>query len=221
MATHKRSKHRKQHGGLDWGKLLSKGLEIGKKVKDSGLISKGLNAASSIASALGKNDLAGKLGTAQGYAEAAGAGRKRKKKAGPKKVKRFAMKSPMQRAEVIQMDGANQESGTTGTGRKHRKRQQGGAWYDDLWGGIKSVASTALPIALQMAPMLMGAGRRGSGLNQAGGALSLAGKGYQHNNVVPNSIPNMKASQRFRPPRQLGSGNLSRCRRGQSVMVLS
>ena len=62
------------------------------------------------------------------------------------------------------MDGANQ---LYGSGRHMR----GGAWYNDLWDGIKSVGSQVLPIALQMAPMLM------KGMGHNGGALNLAGRG--------------------------------------------
>ena len=144
--------HRKSHmsGGLDWKALLSKGLSVAKQVKDSGLISKGLNLAQGVASALGKDGIADKLGTAQGFASSVGAGRKRKRNVGVKKLRSYPAKSRVMRDEVCQMDGANQLYGSTGAGRKGR--MHGGAWYDDLWSGVKTVASTALPIAMQMAP---------------------------------------------------------------------
>ena len=160
--------HRKQRGGFDFKALLSKGLDMAKKVRDSGFISKGLNLAQGVASALGKDGIADKLGTAQGFASSVGAGRRRKRKIGAKKLHSYPIKSRVMRNELCQMDGVNQLYGSTGTGR--RGHMHGGAWYDDLlWSGIKSVGSAVLPIAAQMAPMLMGSGhsRRGGSLNLA------------------------------------------------------
>lgn len=224
MSGRKSRHHKKMHGGLDFKSLFKKGLDIAKKVKDSGLISKGLNAASGIASAFGKNDIADKLGTAQGFAEAVGAGRKRKsyhikapKKFDGRKLTNYKAKSPTIRAEISQMDGSNMEP----SGRI--RKMHGGAWYDDLWSGIKTVASTALPIALQAAPMLMGAGRhhRGGALNLAGRGLSMAGgSGYHHNHNTPNYIHHGKTVHRLSHPSLVGSGSLGRVRRGHAVMIL-
>ena len=62
-----------------------------KKVKDSGLISKALAAASGVASALEKQGFADKLGTAQRFAESVGAVRRQKRKsAAPKKLRSYA-----------------------------------------------------------------------------------------------------------------------------------
>ena len=79
-------------------------------MKDSGVIGNALGVAKGIASALGKENIANKLGTAHDFAQSVGAGRKRKrarKSAAPKgrKLTKVAMKSRTQRAEVAHMDG--------------------------------------------------------------------------------------------------------------------
>lgn len=207
-------KHQKKHmrGGFDFGSLISKGLSFAKKVKDSGVIGKSLDVAKSVASALGKDNLASKLDTAHGFAQSVGAGRKHrssKRKAG-KKLRDYSMKSPTQRAEVVQMDGANQ---LYGSGR-HPHHLRGGGFFDILG----DIARIAVPIASQ----LLGHGKKhGGALNLAGRGLSLAGGGREHDYVPPTVLHHATATHRARPPRQLGSGSLGRASRGMAVQILS
>jgi hypothetical protein len=125
-----------------------------------------------------------------------------------KKLRSYAARGPTMRAEVAQMNGTNQLSGTTGAGRKH---MHGGAWYDDLWSGVKSVGSAVLPIAAEIAPMLL---RRGGALQLAGRGLSMAGAGQAYDHVSPNHLHHAKVTHRARPPRMIGHGSLSRTCRG-------
>ena len=204
-----------QRGGFDFKGLLSKGLSIAKKVKDSGLISKGLNIASSIAKAVGKDGIADKLSTAHGFADSVGAGRRRKK-AYKKKMHNFPTRGPTMRSEVSQMNGANQLYGTGRKGRMH-----GGAWYDDLWSGVQTVAKTALPIAMEVLPHLMGGRRRGGALALAGRGLNMAGGAHAHNHVMPNHVHHAGVTHRARAPRMIGHGSLGRVSRGHAIQILN
>ena len=71
----KRHRKRNTQDGSGIFDVLKSGFKF---VKDNGLVSKGLNVASNIAGALGKNDIANKLNSAGSTVGKAGFGRKRK-----------------------------------------------------------------------------------------------------------------------------------------------
>ena len=94
----------------------------------------------------------------------------------------------------------------------------GGNFFDDLLGGIKSVAETALPIAMRVAPML------GLGHHRKGGALALAGMGHHHSPHMQNySGENSYHMGHHRGLHKTGdySGWLSRVNKGHSKMALT
>ena len=209
-----RKHHKRHYRGKGFFDTLKKGFKF---IKDTGLASKGLNLASGIAGALGKKGIADTLASGAQTAESFGAGRRRRKKRTSKLV-RYTTKSPTLRAEVMDMDNNNR---LAGTGRRHRRRMHGGNFFDDLLGGIKSVAETALPIAMRVAPML------GLGHHRKGGALALAGMGHHHSPHMQNySGENSYHMGHHRGLHKTGDymrgcGWLSRVNKGHSKMALT
>jgi hypothetical protein len=225
MATHKHHrKHRKHHKkmhGSGFFDTLKKGLNF---VKDNGLLSKGLNVASTVAGALGKQGIADKLNTAGNYAQAFGAGRKRHRKKqihGPR-LRKYKTANPTLQAEVMDFDGNNKLFGT-GRRRHRKKHMKGGNFFDDLIGGIGKVAETALPIAAHVLPMLgVGKHHHGGSLKLAGMGLGLAGGAHMQNYSGANSyhLGHHMPSYRRNDNHLRGSGFLSRVNRSHGKMAL-
>ena len=218
-----RKHHKKRLRGKGFFDSLKKAATF---VKDNGLISKGLNLGSSIASSLGKKDIADRLNTGASYAQAVGAGRKRRKAKTTKtrKLVRYSVSNPTLQSEIMNMDNNNR---LFGTGRKRASthktsHMKGGNFLDDLMGGISTVARTVLPIAQQVAPMFMGHGKQGSGLKLAGMGLGLAGGAHAQNYSGPRSyhLGHQMPSYRRNDNHMRGSGFLSRVNRSHGKMAL-
>ena len=212
MAKTRKHRAKKQHG-QGFFDTIAKGVKF---VKDNGLISKGLSAASSVANALGKNDFGDKLSGYSATAKSMGAGRKQRRK--PKTCyKKFTLKTPTMRAEREDWDGNNKLAGTG----KRKPTMHGKGWMDFIGPIVKGVSS------------LLGGARphTGHGLSLAGGSLKLAGSGPSHYSMNPHlqnnsgEVPyhmghNMSISRR-NDNHLRGSGVLGRVNRGHAQNCLA
>ena len=81
----------------------------------------------------------------------------------------------------------------------------GGAWYDDLWSGIKSVGSVVAPFAAEIAPLLL----------RRNGAVLVV---YQWQDLDKHTTTCHQiiyaTHTEHVPPRMIGHGSLGRTRRG-------
>ena len=231
--SHKSHKGGRRHMGKGFFSSLKNGLSKGLKfVKDNGLISKGLQGASAIAGALGKNDLANSLAGHSETAENFGVGRRRKKlhgkgffsslKNGLSKGLKFVkdnglISKGLQGASAIagalgKNDLANSLAGHSETAENFgvgRHRKQKGQGFLDF---------------LQPIMGLLG-GRRG---HHKGGSLNMAGGHMYGNQEYPNSYhlqahPHHHARVHHGGSLRMageGSSHFGRINRGHSKMVI-
>ena len=217
MSTHKHTvrKHRKHHdqSGEGFMDFLKKAVDVGKKIKDSGVISKGLDLGSKVAGMAGKSSIANALGNASSTADAFGAGRLGRRIHFPKKSvahPRLHPKKPKKVATVNNVRSIRMTKKAIVAPKEHMQGE-----------GISDVVTGLAPLVGPLLGMF-GLGRH---RQHRGGALNLAGMGVTEemarggNTVTPSRIIHAGPLHRQRGSGVVGpSRSLGRVSRGTAKM---